>query len=172
MATKKVSYRNLLKEAISEFDTSKTVEVKGPMLDPILSWDGDGELPIYKDAASILERYYFSDESDDQVTVTDLTESEYNEDGTEAKTPSEKNAEGTGTEQAGTSDAGNIRGMEKEKEKDIAKEMMDIFTEDDNEEEKGEESAEEATPFPPRPFRKIEKLCPSMTASPKTIFNV
>jgi hypothetical protein len=44
MAKKKVSYQNLLKEAISEFDTSKTVDVKGPMLDPILKWDGDGLL--------------------------------------------------------------------------------------------------------------------------------
>lgn len=30
MSKKRVSYQNLLKEAISEFDTSKTVDVKGP----------------------------------------------------------------------------------------------------------------------------------------------
>ena len=150
MATKKVSYKNLLKQAISEFDTSKTVEVKGPMLDPILSWDGDGELPVYKDAASILERYYFNEDQDDQVTIDDLEESEYNEDGTEAKTPEEKHGEGTGTNQAGTSNASGIRAMEKDQEKDIAKEMVDIFTEeddkeeDDKEDDKEEEEMEEA----------------------------
>jgi len=144
MATKKVSYKNLLKQAISEFDTSKTVEVKGPMLDPILSWDGDGELPIYKDAASILERYYFNEDEDGQVEIDDLAEMEYNEDGTEAKTSSEKHGEGTGTEQAGTSDAGTIPGMKKDQEQDIAKEMVDIFTEDDDEEdEKDEEDDKE-----------------------------
>ena len=139
MATKKVSYKNLLKQAISEFDTSKTVEVKGPMLDPILSWDGDGELPIYKDAASILERYYFNEDEDGQVEIDDLAEMEYNEDGTEAKTAAEKHGEGTGTEQAGTANAGTIRGMEKEQEKDIAKEMLDVFTEDDDEEDEKDE---------------------------------
>ena len=60
MSTKKrVSYQKLLKEAIAEYDTTKTVDVKGPMLDPILSYAGGGELPTHKDAASILERYYF-----------------------------------------------------------------------------------------------------------------
>jgi len=143
MATKKVSYKNLLKQAISEFDTSKTVQVKGPMLDPILSWDGDGELPVYKDAASILERYYFNEDEGDQVTVDDLSESEYNEDGTEGKTASEKHGEGTGTEQAGTSDATGIRGMEKDQEKDIAKEMTDIFTEDDDKDEEEKEEKDD-----------------------------
>jgi hypothetical protein len=143
MATKKVSYKNLLKEAISEFDTSKTVEVKGPMLDPILSWDGDGELPVYKDAASILERYYFNEDQDDQITVNDLEEMEYNEDGTAAKTPEEKHGEGTGTNQAGTSNASGIRAMEKDQEKDIAKEMVDIFTEDDDKDEDEKEDKKE-----------------------------
>jgi len=55
---------SLLKEAITEFDSNDNLEVKGPMLDPILSWDGDGELPIYKDAAGILERYYFNEIDD------------------------------------------------------------------------------------------------------------
>ena len=101
MANRKVSYKNLLKQAISEYDTSKTVQVKGPMLDPILSWDGDGEIPIYKDAASILERYYFNENAEDPVMVPDfdedLAEMEYNEDGTESKTASEKHGEGPGT---------------------------------------------------------------------------
>jgi len=136
MATKKVSYKNLLKQAISEFDTSKTVEVKGPMLDPILSWDGDGELPVYKDAASILERYYFNETRDEgKVEIDDLLESEYNEDGTEAKTDAEKHGEGTGTNQAGTSDATGIRGMEKDQEQEIAKEMNSIFEDKDEDED-------------------------------------
>jgi len=119
MSKKRVSYQNLLKTAIAEFDTSKTVDVKGPMLDPILKWDGQGEVPIYKDAASILERYYFNESSDKGVEVAEM---EYNEDGAEAKTDAEKHGEGTGTEQAGTADAGNMAGRKKEAEKEIAKE--------------------------------------------------
>jgi len=69
----KVSYMKLLKEAISEFDTSKSVDVKGPMLDPILSYKGGGELPTHKDAASILERYYFQEDEDRGVSVNEDT---------------------------------------------------------------------------------------------------
>jgi hypothetical protein len=129
MANKKVSYKNLLKQAISEYDTSKTVQVKGPMLDPILSWDGDGEIPIYKDAASILERYYFNENAEDPVMVTDLEEMEYNEDGTEPKTKSQEHGEGPGTQQAGTSKATNIKGDLKAQEEDIAKEGFDLEAE-------------------------------------------
>lgn len=132
MSRKRVSYQNLLKQAISEFDTSKSVDVKGPMLDPILKWDGQGELPVYKDAASILERYYFEEGQDAGVEVS---EGDYNEDGTEGKTSSEKHGEGTGTEQAGTSDAANIPGSKKEAAKDIAKEAEDMSDEDEDEEE-------------------------------------
>ncbi len=69
--SKKVSYMTLLKEAISdaEHDTSKPVDVKGPMLDPILSYSGGGELPTHKDAASILERYYFAEDEDTGIAV-------------------------------------------------------------------------------------------------------
>lgn len=123
MSKKRVSYQNLLKTAIAEFDTSKTVDVKGPMLDPILKWDGDGELPIYKDAASILERYYFDESSDKGVEVSEM---ETNEDGTEGKTKAEEHGEGTGTEQAGTGDASNMAGRKKEVEKELAKEDEDI----------------------------------------------
>ena len=70
----KKEYKQLLKEAISEFDTSKTVEVKGPMLDPILKWDGGGEVPTNKDAASILERYYFSEDKDKFVEEMDFND--------------------------------------------------------------------------------------------------
>jgi hypothetical protein len=125
--SKKVSYKNLLKQAISEYDTSKTVQVKGPMLDPILSWDGDGEIPVYKDAASILERYYFNEGQEDPILVDDLQEMEYNQDGTEKKTSSEKHGEGPGTQQAGTSNASNIKGDLKNQEEDIAKEMEDVL---------------------------------------------
>lgn len=148
MSKKRVSYQNLLKQAIAEFDTSKIVDVKGPMLDPILKWDGQGELPIYKDAASILERYYFNESSDKGVEVSEM---EYNEDGTEAKTASEKDAQGTGTEQAGTSDK-NIPGEKKEIEKDLAKES-EVQGKDvpkakkyvDEQEEEKEEKEEEMT---------------------------
>ena len=139
MAKKKVSYQNLLKEAISEFDTSKTVDVKGPMLDPILKWDGDGELPIFKDAASILERYYFNETQDEGVEVSEM---EYNEDGTEKETKEMDHAEGTGTEQAGTSPESSIDGSKKEIAKDLAKEQEEI-KKDEDEEEKEEEIKEQ-----------------------------
>ena len=128
---------SLLKEAISEFDTSDNLEVKGPMLDPILSWDGDGELPIYKDAASILERYYFNEKNDKGVNVVDEgseLEAKYQNDKGSASGKSMENAKGTGTEQAGTSDAGTILASKAEKEKDIAKE--DVQLEDETVEEK------------------------------------
>ena len=134
MSTKK-SYMSLLKEAIAEFDTSDNLEVKGPMLDPILSWDGDGELPIYKDAASILERYYFNENNDTGINVVDEgseLEAAYQNDKGSASGEAMKNAKGTGTEQAGTSDAGTILASKAEKEKDIAKE--DVQLEQDEEE--------------------------------------
>lgn len=129
MSKKRVSYQNLLKQAISEFDTSKTVDVKGPMLDPILKWEGDGELPIYKDAASILERYYFDEQADKGVEV-DIQEGEANdgdsEDGTEKATDSEKDAEGAGTEQAGTSAEKTMPARKSAIAKDLAKEDEDL----------------------------------------------
>jgi len=80
--TKKVSYANLLKEALSDYtDTPKNVDTLGPFLDPILSYKGDGELPTHKDAASILERYYFKQEQDEGVTISlDEEESVVNKD--------------------------------------------------------------------------------------------
>ena len=122
--SKKQSYMSLLKEAISEFDTSDNLEVKGPMLDPIISWDGGGEIPTYKDAASILERYYFEEEEDRGVNVlgeAELPASDQNDKGS-ASGPGMKNAKGTGTEQAGTSDSPTVLGSKEEKEEDIAKE--------------------------------------------------
>ena len=130
MATKKrLSYPNILKQAISEFDTSKTVDVKGPMLDPILSWDGNGELPIYKDAASILERYYFNETADQGIEAPSQEEI-ISQDGAESKTSSEKNAEGTGTVQAGTSDAGTMAARKDDIEAGVAKEWLSLFEEE------------------------------------------
>lgn len=138
MSTKK-SYMSLLKEAISEFDTSDNLEVKGPMLDPILSWNGDGEIPVYKDAASILERYYFNESKDDGVRTLDegeLDKDKQNDKGS-ASGPSMKHTDGAGTEQAGTSDSPTILGSKEEKAKDIKKEQAgdDDKDEDDEKEE-------------------------------------
>jgi hypothetical protein len=120
----KKSYMSLLKEAIAEFDTSDTVEVKGPMLDPILSWDGDGELPVYKDAASILERYYFNEDAEEQVHTLDEAEYE-NDNGKPANGPSMKHTKGAGTEQAGTDEKGMDKG-----EEEIAKEAEELSEEE------------------------------------------
>jgi hypothetical protein len=138
--SKKVSYQDLLKQAIAEFDTSKTVDVKGPMLDPILSWDGGGELPIYKDAASILERYYFNEKTDKGVEVSEM---EYNEDGTEKKTPEMEHGEGEGTEQAGTSDEGSMPSRKKEIEGELAKESVKMKIKEQDEKEKEEKEKED-----------------------------
>ena len=135
--TKKVSYQNLLKQAISEYDTSKNVEVKGPMLDPILSYDGGGELPTYKDAASILERYYFNEDRDEGVELMD--EADYENDKGE-KGKGDKDAQGTGTQQAGTSDKATIPADMKEIGKDLAKEQ----DESEAEEMEDEEAVDEA----------------------------
>lgn len=129
----KKTYMSLLKEAIAEFDTSDNLEVKGPMLDPILSWSGDGELPVYKDAASILERYYFNEDADEGVSSLDEGELEakYQNDKGSASGEAMKNTKGTGTEQAGTSDSDTVLDSKKEKEKDIAKEDEDLQMEEE-----------------------------------------
>lgn len=73
----KRSYKQLLKESIvKEFDTSKNVDVQGPMLSNILSYKGDGELPTHQDAASILERYYFGEEEDKGINVLEAPQNE------------------------------------------------------------------------------------------------
>jgi len=76
----KKSYKELLKESIvGEFDTSKTVDVQGPMLDAILSYKGDGELHTNQDAASILERYYYGQEEDKGVDVQEAEQNTIDE---------------------------------------------------------------------------------------------
>lgn len=121
--SKKVSYHNMLKQALNEWDTSKTVDVKGPMLDGILSYDGEDHLKTHKDAASILERYYFNEQADKGV--------ELNDDGSNLDSDSMEHGEGEGTEQAGTSDETSIDGIHDEIEKEIAEEMASILEQDE-----------------------------------------
>ena len=120
MSMKRVSYKNLLKEAILEFtDVPKNVEVKGPFLDGIMKWDGGGELPTSSDAASILERYYFNEDQDGGVEISV-------EDESSSSGESMKDAKGEGTDQAGTSVASTVAASKAEKEKDIMKEEDDL----------------------------------------------
>jgi len=65
---KKVSYIQLLKEAISEYDT-KSLDYKSPMIEPILGFDGNGEMETNRDASSILERYYFKEKNSDKFML-------------------------------------------------------------------------------------------------------
>jgi len=128
--SKKVQYSNMLKQALNEWDTSKTVDVKGPMLDDILSYDGGEHLKTHKDAASILERYYFNENLDKGVEV--------NDDATSLDSPSMDHAEGEGTDQAGTSDKSSIDAFEDEIEKEIAAEMASLLEDEDKKEEEAE----------------------------------
>ncbi len=129
----KKTYQEMLKENLSEFDTTKTVDVKGPMLDPILGYEGDGELPTYKDASSVLERYYFGEKrSEHEIDVLEMSdekplEKKYENDKGDSSGESMKNTEGPeGEEQAGTSNANTPTGSEAEKEKDITKEGKEL----------------------------------------------
>ena len=72
--SKRVNYMQLLKESVldaktSDHDTTKSIDVEGPFLKSIIQYDGGGELPTHKDAASILERYYFKNAADTGVKV-------------------------------------------------------------------------------------------------------
>lgn len=64
--SKKVSYIQLLKEAVTEYD-AKAMDYKGPLSEPILTFSGEGELDTHKDASSILERYYFNEKEEKLV---------------------------------------------------------------------------------------------------------
>ncbi len=156
----KKSYMSLLKEAIAEFDTSDHLDVKGPMLDPIISWDGAGELPTSKDAASVLERYYFNEKQDDGVKT--IEEMDYENDKGDAKGESMEDTEGTGTSQAGTSKSDSIAGAKKEREKEIAKEDEDLFEQEDKEEDEDEEESEEVSEDLEMENAIIEKLIAEM----------
>jgi len=67
--TTKSNYMNLLREALDHDPPIDNADVKGPMLDAILTYRGQGEIQTHKSAAGILERYYFGEKSDNGVNV-------------------------------------------------------------------------------------------------------
>jgi len=140
MATKKVAYTQLLKEALSdnvqEFDTTKTIDTTGPMTKQILSYKGDGELKTTSDAASILERYYFKN---DDAGVEQVSEGHL---GNELDTvPSD-----------------NINKTKKDMEKDIV-EAEEV---EDDSEDGGEESTNEGEDLTEAEEAVIERLISEM----------
>ncbi len=151
MTTKKVSYVKLLKEALQEWDTTKTIDSKGPMIDPILSYDGGGELPTHKDAASILERYYFNEGADDGVAVAEEGPIDNPVDEVPDKNVSKtkKEIEKAVTEQPGEEDK-DLEKAAKEKEEEVTEqdkkeeeeEKEEEVTEQDKKEEKEEKEEE------------------------------
>jgi len=66
-----MKYIDVLKESIQEADVTKTADVLGPMVEPILGYDGDGDLKTHKNASEILKKYYFENDSDGLVTIDD-----------------------------------------------------------------------------------------------------
>ena len=69
--TKKVSYLDLLKEAITEYDASQ-LDYKGPLINPMLTFDGSVELKSNEpsaDVASVLERYYYKEQAEEGLAV-------------------------------------------------------------------------------------------------------
>ncbi len=71
--SKRMSYLELLREAVNgDIETvTKFVDTKGPMVEPILSYRGEGEMSTHKDAASILERYYYNENEEPYIQVED-----------------------------------------------------------------------------------------------------
>ena len=132
--TKKVTYANLLKEALSDFtEIPKSVDTAGPFLDPIMSYRGDGELPTHKDAASILERYYFQEEQDSGVSIAiDEEESVVN-----------KDIVTVGKDKAALPDEPeDVEDSKDDIEDAMAMEQEEIDMKDEEEEEKEEEKEE------------------------------
>ena len=121
---KRVNYMELLKESVADrgHDTRQSVDVKGPFLDPILGYDGGGELPTHKDASSILERYYFNQDSDRGVRVSE-----------DAKIPQ------VGDDKGALPDAPPEGGVKKSKE--LAKKATELKEEDNILEEDDVENA-------------------------------
>jgi len=172
MATKKVSYMNLLKESIAEFDVTNAVDVKGPMVDPILGYDGGGELPTNKDAASVLERYYFTQDADEGVSVQEHEDNVMDEepgakDGTSKdsdavsqkkdieKAVTEADEEEAAPEEAEEAEAASEAVVKEEDEKDDDEEK-------EGEEEKEEEKEEEMSEAEQIENAVIEKLIGEM----------
>jgi len=70
---KKVSYINVLKESLQEADTTKTSDILGPMVEPILGYNGKGELRTHKNVSDILNKYYYeADNNEGLVKVSNL----------------------------------------------------------------------------------------------------
>ena len=63
---KVTSYKNMLKRAILEYDTS-VLDYKGPLVGDVLGFSGEGELKTGDDASDILARYYFKEENEEKT---------------------------------------------------------------------------------------------------------
>jgi hypothetical protein len=169
--SKKVSYMTLLKEAISdaEHDTSKPVDIKGPMLDPILSYSGGGELPTQKDAASILERYYFNEDADLGVTVEqDEKEEEEKEEKVEEKMAGDVQGDVKGLA-ASDNEVDAVPGKDpgatkKDIEDEIKEELAAVSEQDDDDEtaDAAEDAAKVSTEIEALENSVIEKLIAEM----------
>lgn len=136
---KKMSYIDLLKEAVTNYpsyDTSQTTDVSGPFVDDIVSYEGDGEMVTYKDASSILEKYYF----DKDEGIENIHE-QHDE------------------EAAGNSDGGTI---DKEKEEIVSKMTEQEEKEDEEDEEDEKEEVEESEDLNETEKSIVEKLIEEM----------
>ena len=71
---KKSTYISVLKESLQEADTTKTSDILGPMVEPILGYDGNGELKTHKSAADILKKYYFEGEGNEGESVIEVND--------------------------------------------------------------------------------------------------
>jgi len=71
---KKSNYITVLKECLQEADTTKTSDILGPMVEPILGYDGNGELKTHKSAADILKKYYFEGEGNEGESVISVND--------------------------------------------------------------------------------------------------
>lgn len=143
MSKKKMSYIDVLKEAVNNYgyghDTSDTVDTKGPFLDNILSYDGEGEITTYKDASSILERYYFD-----------------NDEGIESL------QEVHDPEPAGADYEGNIQKDKDEIEKKVTEQEEEKGEDEDKEEKENEEEVEESEDLTETEKSIVEKLVEEM----------
>lgn len=157
--TKKVSYANLLKEALSDFtEVPKNVDTVGPFLDPILSYKGDGELPTHKDAASILERYYFQQDQDDGVTVAVEEDVETIE---EEESVVKKDIVTVGKDKAALPEVPEtVKSSKDDTEKAMAMEQAEEEMVADEEEEEAEEVEEQIVPEEPAGLAGDEKELP------------
>ncbi len=147
--SKKISYIDLLKEAVAGYnenkytDIPKNVDVKGPFVDGIQSYEGDGELVTYKDASSILERYYFDkDEGIESLRETHEEEAAGDETGEPiAKVKDDIEKKVTEGEEVEDEEGDEVEDLS-EVEKGIVEKLIEEMEEEDDEE--GEEVVDEA----------------------------